>query len=196
MKRSSLIMAMAALAILLIGAGAAWMWRPAATGPASSDIGGRFTLVNQSGARVDEHILRGKWTVVYFGYSFCPDVCPTTLAELGQAVGALGARAGKLQVIFITVDPARDTPAALKTYLANPAFPKGAIGLTGTGEQIKAAAGAYRVYFARRGQDADYSVDHTSVLYLMDPDGRFVRPIAPGTPMGMAGQIAQAMDGR
>ena len=196
MKRSSLIMALAALAILLIGAGAVWMWRPAPTAPAASDIGGRFTLTDQRGARVGEQILRGKWTAVYFGYTFCPDVCPTTLAALGQAVGELGPRAARFQVVFITVDPARDTPAALATYLANPAFPKGAIGLTGSAEQIKAAAGAYRVYFARRGQGPDYSVDHTSILYLMDPQGRFVRPIAAGTPASMASQIAQAMDGR
>ena len=189
-------MAMAALAILLIGAGAAWMWRPAATAPAASDIGGRFTLTDQSGARVDERILRGKWTAIYFGYSFCPDVCPTTLAALGQAVGDLGARAGKFQLIFITVDPARDTPAALRAYLANPAFPKGAVGLTGSAVQIKAVTGAYHVYFARRGEGADYSVDHTSILYLMDPQGRFVRPIAPGTPASMATQISRAMDGR
>jgi protein SCO1/2 len=189
-------MAIAVLAILAAGGGAAWLWRPTATAPAASDIGGRFALVDQRGAPVDEQLLRGKWSAVYFGYSFCPDVCPTTLAALGQAVGDLGAKANNFQVVFITVDPARDTPAALQAYLANPAFPRGMIGLTGSAAQIKAVAGAYHVYYAKRGPGADYSVDHTSVVYLMDSQGRFVRPVAAGTPANMAAQIVAAMDGR
>ncbi|HEY2179019.1 MAG TPA: SCO family protein [Caulobacteraceae bacterium] len=188
-------MAIAALAIL--GAGVAVMWRnyPAAAPPASA-IGGPFTLTDQNGRRVDARILAGKWSAVYFGYTFCPDVCPTTLARLGQAQQQLGPRARDFQVIFITVDPGRDTPGALRAYLANPAFPKGMIGLTGSVEEIKAAAAAYRVYYARRGAGPDYSVDHTSIIYLMDPKGRFVKPIAEDAPTGLAGQIAAAMDGR
>ena len=186
-------MAIAAVAILSVGVGTAWLWRSPA--PAASDIGGRFNLTDQSGARVDEKILRGKWTAVYFGYTFCPDVCPTTLAALGQAVGDLGRKARAFQVVFITVDPERDTPTALRAYLANPAFPRGMIGLTGTASQIKAVTGAYHVYFAKRGQGPDYSVDHTSIVYLMDPQGRFVSPVAAGTPDSMAARIAAAMDG-
>jgi protein SCO1/2 len=167
--------------------------RPA---PAPSDIGGPFQLISDNGARVDERLLKGKWSVVYFGYTFCPDVCPATLAQLGAAEQALGARAGDFQVVFVTVDPARDTPAALHAYLAQAQFPKGAIGLTGSEAQIKAAAGVYHVYYARQGTSPNYSVDHTSILYLMDPQGRFVRPVTPGPPSDMAGQIEAAMDGR
>jgi protein SCO1/2 len=167
--------------------------RPA---PAASDIGGPFQLVSDTGARVDERLLKGKWSVVYFGYTFCPDVCPTTLAQLGAAEQALGARARAFQVVFITVDPVRDTPAALHAYLAQSQFPKGAVGLTGSETQIRAATGVYHVYYARQGAGANYSVDHTSILYLMDPEGRFVRPVTPGPPANMAGQIEAAMDGR
>jgi protein SCO1/2 len=188
-------MTIAALAILGVGVTVMWRARPAAA-PASSAIGGPFTLTDQSGRRVDERILGGRWSAVYFGYTFCPDVCPTTLARLGQAQTQLGARARNFQVIFVTVDPGRDTPAVLRAYLSNPAFPKGTIGLTGSADEIKAAAGAYRVYYARRGAGPDYSVDHTSIVYLMDPRGRFVRPIAEDAPTSMAGQIAAAMDGR
>jgi protein SCO1 len=167
--------------------------RPA---PAPSDIGGPFQLISDNGVRVDEHVLKGKWSVVYFGYTFCPDVCPATLAQLGAAQQALGARAKDFQVVFVTVDPARDTPAALRAYLAQSQFPKGAIGLTGSEAQIKAVAGAYHIYYARQGQGSDYSVDHSSILYLMDPEGRFVRPVTAGPPADMASQITAAMDGR
>jgi protein SCO1/2 len=187
-------MAMAAVAILAVAA-AVWLHRPMTAAPADSDIGGPFTLIDQESRPVTDRILQGKWTLVYFGYTFCPDVCPTTLAALAQAIGDLGDKARTLQVVFITVDPQRDTPAALRTYLTNPAFPKGIIGLTGRVDQIKAAAGAYRVYYARRGAGPDYSVDHTSIVYLMDPHGRFVRPIAAGPPADMARQISLAMDG-
>jgi protein SCO1/2 len=187
-------MTFAAVAILALGAALMWRARPAAGAPPSS-IGGPFSLIDQNGRPVDAGILNNKWSAVYFGYTFCPDVCPTTLTRLGEAQTELGARARRFQVIFITVDPARDTPAALRAYLANPAFPKGMIGLTGSAEAIKAAAGAYRVYSARRGAGPDYSVDHTSVVYLMDPRGRFVKPIADEAPTSMASQITTAMEG-
>jgi protein SCO1/2 len=189
-------MLLAALAILGVAGVALWRHRPMAAAPAASDIGGPFALTDQENRPVTDRILQGKWTLVYFGYTFCPDVCPTTLAALAQAIGDLGAKAGTLQVVFITVDPGRDTPSALRRYLANPAFPRGVIGLTGSPDQIKAAAGAYRVYYAKRGAGSDYSVDHTSVVYLMDPHGRFVRPVAAGPPADMARQIRLAMDPR
>src|SRR5471030_2904417 len=108
-SRRSLAAGLIALATLLAGCGAG------ESGPAPSDVGGPFRLVDQSGARVDDHILRGKWTAVFFGYTFCPDVCPTTLTTLAQAIDRLGPDAKRFQVVFITIDPERDTPAQLRT---------------------------------------------------------------------------------
>jgi len=164
--------------------------------PAPSDIGGPFRLVDQTGAPADERLLRGKWSAVFFGYTYCPDVCPTTLANLGQAEVALGDRAGRFQVVFITVDPQRDTPAALRSYLASPTFPKATIGLTGDAGQIAAVARAYHVYYQRVPQGDTYTMDHSAVVYLMDPKGRFVAPLDVGAPPpGVARQIRAAMDG-
>lgn len=168
--------------------------RPSA--PAPSAIGGPFHLVDQSGAAVDEGVLRGKWSVVFFGYTFCPDVCPTTLANLGRATTLLGARADRVQVVFITVDPERDTPAVLARYLSTPDFPRGARGLTGAPEQIAAVAKAYHVYYQKVPQGGSYSVDHSAVVYLMDPQGRFSRPIDVGAaPPEVARQIEAAIGG-
>lgn len=195
LKLSNPIMAAAALAILTIGAAFAWRVGLSHQAPAASAIGGPFHLTAENGARVDEGVLKGKWSAVYFGYTFCPDVCPTTLAALAQAIGDLGVRARKVQVIFITVDPERDTPRQLRDYLSSPSFPRGTVGLTGSAADIRTVAAEYHVYYSRRGQGADYSVDHTSVVYLMDPEGRFVRPIASEAPADMASQIRAAMAG-
>jgi protein SCO1/2 len=162
--------------------------------PAASDIGGPFRLVDQTGAPVDESILRGKWSAVFFGYTYCPDVCPTTLADLARATDSLGGNARRFQVVFITVDPERDTPTALRSYLSSSSFPKGARGLTGTEAQIAAVAKAYHVYFRKAPQGDSYTMDHSAVVYLMDPHGRFVRPLDVGTPPAqIAAQISTAM---
>jgi protein SCO1/2 len=195
-KQFKPIIALAAVAILVVAAAFAWNLARAPAGPPPSDIGGPFRLTAENGARVDQSLLKGKWSAVYFGYTFCPDVCPTTLAALAQAQTALGDKSRNFQVIFITVDPARDTPAQLRAYLSSPAFPKGTIGLTGSAGEIKAAADAYRVYYSRHGDGPDYSVDHTSIVYLMDPEGRFVRPIVEGPPADMAHQVLAAMAGQ
>ena len=184
--------------IALIALATALIWKAERVSPASapSAIGGPFHLTNQSGTQVDERILKGKWSAVYFGYTSCPDVCPTTLTDLAQAIDDVGARARKLQVLFISVDPERDTPSRLAAYLSIASFPKGMIGLTGTADQVAAAARAYRVYYKKAGEGAAYSVDHTSVVYLMDPDGRFSRPLSvEGPPAAVAKQIADAMNG-
>ena len=160
----------------------------------TSSVGGPFQLVDQGGAPVTEAALKGKWSVVFFGYTFCPDVCPTTLTALGRTVDQLGPKAADLRVVFITVDPARDTPDKMKAYLTSPVFPKGVIGLTGTPEQVAKAAKAYKVYYQKAGTGSDYSMDHSTALYLMDPKGRFNRVIANGvTPEEMARQISDAM---
>ncbi len=160
-----------------------------------SSVGGPFKLVDQTGAPADEGRLRGKWSAVFFGYTYCPDVCPTTLATLGQATTALGARGARFQVVFITVDPERDTPAALASYLASPTFPRTTIGLTGSLAQVASVAKAYHVYFQKVPQGSSYSMDHSAVVYLMDPRGRFVRPLDVGVaPPAIARQITSAMD--
>jgi protein SCO1/2 len=117
--------------------------------PETAAVGGPFQLVDQSGRRVDQSVLKGKWSAVFFGYTFCPDACPTTMFALGQAQKLLGPGAARFQTVFISVDPARDTPRQLASYLATDAFPKGAIGLTGTPDQVAQAARAYHVYFQR-----------------------------------------------
>lgn len=161
-------------------------------GPAS--VGGPFTLVDQDGRKVDQRLLKGKWTAVFFGFTYCPDVCPMTLQTLAAAQDQLGPKAKDLQFVFISVDPARDTPAQLKTYLSAEVFPKGVIGLTGTPEQVAGATRAYRAYAQKEGEGADYVVNHTSAVYLMDPKGRFDRVLAYSlTPDEIARQISAAM---
>ena len=162
--------------------------------PAPATVGGPFQLVDQNGRPADETMLKGKWTVVFFGFTYCPDVCPTTLQALAAAQQQLGPKADEVQVVFISLDPARDTPAQLKTYLDADGFPKGIIGLTGTPEQVAAAAKAYRVYFKKNGEGADYLIDHSTAAYLMDPRGRFDRVIPFGvSPEEIARQISDAM---
>jgi protein SCO1/2 len=159
-------------------------------------VGGPFVLTDQNGARATQSLLRGKWSLVFFGYTYCPDVCPVTLSNLGAAIGKMGPEASGVQVVFITVDPDRDTSAKLKTYLSSPSFPSGMIGLTGTHAQIMDVAHAYHVYFRKAGNGPGYTVDHTSVVYLMNPRGQFDRPVDVGsTPDAVARQIESAMHG-
>ena len=168
--------------------------RPGLMPAADVQVGGPFQLVDQDGRRVDQTLLKGKWTAVFFGFTYCPDVCPTTLQTLGAASNLLGARAKDLQIVFVSVDPGRDSPKALKAYLASPGFPKGVIGLTGTPQQVADTAKAYRVYFAKEGGGEAYLVNHTSLIYLMNPEGRFARVLAYGlTPDETTNQIRQAM---
>jgi protein SCO1 len=190
--------AAAAAVVVVILASLLLVWRSAGggSGPEASAVGGPFRLVDQTGASVDQGLLRGRWSAVFFGYTYCPDVCPTTLAALGQAVADLGADARRFQVVFVTVDPERDTPAVLKAYLASPTFPPGARGLTGSPKQIAVVAAAYHVYYHKAPQGASYSMDHTAVVYLMDPQGRFVRPLDVAVaPPQIARQIRAAMSG-
>jgi protein SCO1 len=146
--------------------------------PAALTVGGPFSLIDGDGRAVTDQNWRGKYMLVYFGYTFCPDVCPTTLTNVADALDKMGAKADRVQPLFITVDPKRDTPEVVKRYAA--AFGPRFVGLTGSPEQIAAAAKAYRVYYAEHrtgpGPD-DYSMDHSSVLYLMGPDGKFVAPV-------------------
>lgn len=181
------------LAMLLLGTGA-FLWMTGAD-PGRAMIGGPFTLTSGDGKTVSDRDFRGKFMLIYFGYSFCPDVCPTSLNTMAEALDRLGPLAEKVQPIFITVDPRRDDQAAVKQYAA--AFGPRMIGLTGTEEQIGAIARAFRVYYRenRTGPGPnDYSMDHSSILYLMGPDGRFIAPIrAEQTPDAIAAVLRQRL---
>jgi protein SCO1/2 len=159
-------------------------------------IGGPFQLTDQDGRPRDQSMLKGKWSAVFFGYTYCPDVCPTTLQTLAEAQDRLGPKAGKFQVVFISVDPERDTPAQLRSYLSSSAFPRGAVGLTGTSAQIADVAKAYHAFYQKQGSGSGYEVQHGSTVYLMDPKGRFSSVIAFGlTPDEVARQISEKMSG-
>lgn len=142
---------------------------------AIAGIGGPLNLEDESGKPFTDAQMRGHPFLVFFGYTHCPDICPTTLFEMSQMMKALGPDAGRAGALFITVDPERDTPKALKDYLSN--FDPHLRGLTGDRAQIDAAIKEYRVY-ARKVplENGNYSMDHTAVVYLMDKNGRFVAP--------------------
>lgn len=139
-------------------------------------IGGPFTLTAPDGTTVTDRTYRGKWLLVFFGFTFCPNTCPTTLVEIAATLEKLGSDADRLQAIFITIDPARDTPSVLGVYTGS--FDSRIVGLTGTDAQIADVAKAYGAYYAahRTGPNAnDYVMDHGTYIYLMNPQGNFVR---------------------
>lgn len=140
--------------------------------PPASAIGGPFQLTSHTGQSVNESELVGKPHLIFFGYTHCPDICHTTLFELSEILRALGPDA-KVGALFVTVDPERDTPEILKDYLAS--FDSRIIGVTGPRAQLEPMLRGYRIYSKRApGKDEDYAVDHTTVVYLMDKNGRFV----------------------
>jgi protein SCO1/2 len=151
-------------------------WRSSSGGSGTAAlIGGPFSLVDQNGAERRDTEFRGRFMLIYFGYSFCPDVCTTALNDMSQALDRLGQAADKIQPIFITIDPVRDTPEQLKSYAAN--FHPRLVALTGSNEAIATAARAYRIYFAKSKEtagQADYLMDHSSIIFLMDKDGRYL----------------------
>jgi protein SCO1/2 len=173
-----LYMTMGVLLVVLLAGAGAFLWLSGSGGNNPISIGGPFTLEDGAGKAVTDRDFRGKYMLVYFGYTFCPDVCPTTLNAVADAMDKLGTASSHIQPVFITVDPKRDTPAVVKQYAA--AFGPAILGLTGTPEQIAQAAKEYRVYYAehRTGPGPnDYAMDHSSVLYLMGPDGGFIAPV-------------------
>jgi protein SCO1/2 len=140
-------------------------------------IGGPFALIDQTGAPFTDQDLRGRPFIVFFGFTYCPDVCPLALTKVALALEELGPDAERFQSVFITIDPERDTPQLMARYVENNGFPNNLIGLTGTLEQIDAVADAYRVHYKKieSGENAaSYLMEHSSVLYLMDAEGRFV----------------------
>jgi len=143
-------------------------------------IGGPFALIDQAGEPRTDEDFRGKLLLIYFGYSYCPDVCPTDLQQIGLAVDQLGDTGGAVQPIFITLDPERDTAAHLAEYV--PLFHPRLVGLTGSAEQIRHAASAYKVYYAKYPPGSpDYVIDHSSFIYLVDENGKYIGFFPSGT---------------
>ena len=142
---------------------------------APAAIGGPFQLADQSGKVVTEKDLKGRPTLIFFGFTHCPDVCPTSLFEISEVLRAMGKDADKVNAFFVSVDPERDTQAAMKDYLSS--FDPHLKGLTGNAEQVAKVLTAYRVYAKKVPlKDGDYTMDHTALVYLMDKEGRFVAP--------------------
>lgn len=143
-------------------------------------IGGSFSLVDQDGKAVTEADFKGRFMLVYFGYTFCPDVCPTSLSAMAEALDILGDKADQVVPVFITVDPQRDTPEQMKMYVEY--FHPRLVGLSGTVDQVAAAANAYKAYFAKAGDgtEEEYLMDHSSITYLMGPDGQFISHFSHG----------------
>jgi protein SCO1 len=140
---------------------------------ATSSVGGPFTLVNQDGQTVTERDFAGATHLVFFGFTHCPDICPTTLQQISDVMAALGDKAKAMKVAFITVDPERDTPESLKTYLGS--FDPRIVGLTGSPEQVAAAVKAYRAYSRKvPSKGDDYTMEHTALVYVMDGRNRFI----------------------
>ena len=140
-------------------------------------IGGPFHLVDQDGRPASDQDLKGKPFLVFFGFTYCPEICPTTLFDISEVLRNLGPDAQKVSALFVTVDPERDAPAAMKDYLSS--FDPHLVGLTGDPAAIAAVAKEYRVYLKKVPLDnGDYTMDHTALVYLMDKDGRFVTPFS------------------
>jgi protein SCO1 len=157
-------------------------------------IGGPFELVDQDGRVVTEQDFAGRLMLVYFGYTFCPDVCPTSLQTMSVALEELGEDAEDVAFVFVTLDPQRDTVAQMKDYVS--LFEPGPVGLTGTAEQVEAAAKEYRVYYRLHdeGGGQDYLVDHSSFVYLMDREGHYLAHFGhAATPEQMVDEIRQAL---
>ena len=144
--------------------------------PGSSAIGGPFSLTDQDGKTVTDKDMKGEPMLVFFGYTHCPDICPTTLFELSEVLHAMGKDADRIHALFVSVDPDRDTPAVMKDYLSS--FDPHLRGATGDGKALETIEKEYRVYAKKVPTgNGDYSMDHTALVYLMDKDGRFVAPL-------------------
>jgi protein SCO1/2 len=198
--RRTMLAAMAGLVVFLpLLAGGLWYWLPSASRQAATavPIGGPFTLVDQDGRTVTERDFAGKWMLIYFGYTYCPDVCPLGLATIAEALDQLPqAQRDEIVPVLVTVDPERDTPEVLKEFVA--AFGPGFKGLTGSPEQMQAALKTWRVYSrkAEAQPDGGYLVDHSTFTYLMSPDGAYASHFSHGvTPEEMAERLGQMVAG-
>ncbi len=188
MKKSTMIIATGCL-VLAAGIGTSAILfapkplQPVVTSSGTALVGGPFEVVNQDGKRVSDKDFLGKYTIYYFGYTFCPDICPAELQVMSAALAEVPGSAEKFNLAFVTIDPARDRVSVMKEYVSH--FWPGTIGLTGSEEDIRKMASAFRVYYSKvADKDADterYLMDHSSIAYLMDPDGKFVKHFPYGT---------------
>lgn len=194
-------LAVIVLAAVLAGA-LAWRWlapppERAVVASGTALIGGPFTLVDHRGQTVTDRDYRGRFMLVLFGYTHCPDMCPLELQAMTEALDILGPRAEAVQPLFISIDPARDTVAEMKTYVAN--FHESLVGLTGSDQQVAAAAKVYRVFYRKAEApdgDGNYLVDHAASIYLMDRQGRYLAHFNHATtPEQMADRLARAIGG-
>jgi len=160
-----------------------YMDKPSATASAPP-IGGAFNLTDHNGKAVTDADFRGRYMLVFFGYTYCPDICPTAMQTISDAMDMLGDKAADIVPLFISIDPKRDTPESLKLFVGS--FHPNIIGLTGTPDQVAAAAKSYVVYYAEvaaeGGGPDDYLMNHSSITYLMGPDGRFITHFSHGIP--------------
>ncbi len=200
------LIAIMLVALGMIAATAVVAWRQISdAGPADTadsagftaavKIGGPFTLVNHRGDRVTDATYHGRFLFVYFGYGYCPDICPTELANMAATLDHMGAMSERVQPLFVTVDPERDTPKFLAEYVAQ--FHPKMVGLSGTTQQIADIARQYRVFY-RKAEDAsasEYLMDHSNFIYLMGPDGKFLSMFRGGmNPAAIAGTIAKYVE--
>ena len=161
--------------------------------PLGAAIGGKFSLVDQNGKPFTDADLKGKWQLVFFGYTHCPDVCPTTLNDLSLALDQLGDKKKEVGIVFISVDPARDTPEVMKSYAGS--FDGPIAALTGSPDAVAEAAKDYKVYYAKHPRaDGGYDMDHSALIYIMDPQGRFSATFTPDdTPDAMAARLKKLL---
>jgi protein SCO1/2 len=186
-----------AVAFVLVGLGATILAANLGRGSAGlaqpgAPLGGAFSLVDQNGAPITEAVFREKPSAVFFGFTHCPDVCPTTLMDAAGWIDELGEDAGKMRFVFVTVDPARDTPQVLREYLS--AFSPAIIGISGPPEKVEAMARDHKIYFAKALlEGGDYSMDHTASVLLLDEAGALVGTIAQGESRDVAVQKLKRM---
>jgi cytochrome oxidase Cu insertion factor (SCO1/SenC/PrrC family) len=189
---AGLMLGLATAVVVLPGARQALM--PSA-GPSTSGkalVGGPFNLTSDNGEHVTDKDFRGRHMLVFFGFTHCPDICPASLQLISAAMENLGDKADRITPIFVSVDPERDTPEKLHEYIQN--FDPRLVGLTGTPEEIDEVTKAYKVYFKKVPNEAapdDYGMDHTGIIYLMDPRGQYVAHFTPTTTVE---QMTQRLD--
>ena len=190
-----LIVGMLAAVLLVPGAVDRFLPNPKTWTIGKADIGGPFSLIDHNGRPVTSQSYAGEHRLVFFGFTYCPDICPAALQKVTAVLDQLGPKADRLRVLFITVDPDRDTPEQLKLYVSN--FHSRTVGLTGSAEQVAAAAKVFRIYY-RKVEDPSnsdgYTMDHSGFIYLMDEQGAFIKHFTHVTPIEkMVQRLQQAL---